>query len=142
MKKGGVTELSIGNAKKNELFFGASRASVYLCPQKTIQKGKTMSKEALEHLRDHFLLTLSPMDINWLLNELSAKLQQQETFKPYTMDEINAMIDEGERQIANGEYYSTEQVMDMLAEELGLSDEEYLAASKKKRSELELEKAV
>jgi len=101
-----------------------------------------MSKEALEHLRDHILLTLSPMDINWLLNELSAKLQQQETFKPYTMDEINAMIDEGERQIANGEYYSTEQVMDMLAEELGLSDEEYLAASKKKRSELELEKAV
>ena len=57
-------------------------------------------------------------------------------------DEINAMIDESERQIANGEYYSNEQVMDMLAGELGLSDEEYLAASKQRRSEFELEKAV
>ena len=101
-----------------------------------------MSKESLEHLRDYIQLTLSPMDIHWLMNELGAKLQSQETLKPYTMDEINAMIDEGERQIANGEYYSNEQVMDMLAEELGLSDEEYLAASKRSRSEFELEKTV
>jgi|GEM_PF-1019050 len=101
-----------------------------------------MSRESLEHLRDYILLTLSPMDINWLMNELGSKLQQQEQQKPYTMDEINAMIDESERQIANGEYYSNEQVMDMLAGELGLSDEEYLAASKQRRSEFELEKAV
>ena len=92
-----------------------------------------MSRESLEHLRDYILLTLSHMDINWLMNELGSKLQQQEQQKPYTMDEINAMIDESERQIANGEYYSNEQVMDMLAGELGLSDEEYLAASKQRR---------
>ena len=101
-----------------------------------------MSRESLEHLRDYILLTLSPMDINWLMNELGSKLQQQEQQKPYTMDEINAMIDESERQIANGEYYSNEQVMDMLAGELGLSDEEYLAASKQRRNRLqELEQA-
>lgn len=101
-----------------------------------------MSRESLEHLRDYILLTLSPMDINWLMNELGSKLQQQEQQKPNTMDEINAMIDESERQIANGEYYSNEQVMDMLAGELGLSDEEYLAASKQRWNRLqELEQA-
>lgn len=101
-----------------------------------------MSRESLEPLRDYILLTLSPMDINWLMNELGSKLQQQEQQKPYTMDEINAMIEESERQIANGEYYSNEQVMDMLAGELGLSDEEYLAASKQRRNRLqELEQA-
>lgn len=79
-----------------------------------------MSKEALIALRDHILLTLSPSDIQWLMGELSYTSHEPEQLKPYTMEEINAMIDEGERQIANGEYYTTEEVMDMLAEELGL----------------------
>ena len=63
-----------------------------------------MSKESLEHLRDYIQLTLSPHDISWLMNELGAKSQKQETLKPYTMDEINAMIDEGERDLAEGRY--------------------------------------
>ena len=127
-------------------FFGCllaeTKAFFLSLQRKTIKTRQKMSRESLEHLRDYILLTLSHMDINWLMNELGSKLQQQEQQKPYTMDEINAMIDESERQIANGEYYSNEQVMDMLAGELGLSDEEYLAASKQRRSEFELEKAV
>ena len=81
-----------------------------------------MSKESLEHLRDYIQLTLSPHDISWLLNELGAKSQKQETLKPYTMDEINAMIDEGERQIANGEYPDFDEAMAELEREFAEED--------------------
>lgn len=81
-----------------------------------------MSKESLEHLRDYIQLTLSPLDISWLMNELGAKSQQKETLKPYTMDEINAMIDEGELQIANGEYQDFDEAMDELEREFAEED--------------------
>ena len=57
-----------------------------------------------------------------MLNELGAKSQKQETLKPYTMDEINAMIDEGERQIANGEYQDFDEAMDELEREFAEED--------------------
>ena len=81
-----------------------------------------MSKESLEHLRDYIQLTLSPLDISWLMNELGAKSQQKDTLKPYTMDEINAMMDEGERQIANGEYQDFDEAMDELEREFAEED--------------------
>ena len=101
-----------------------------------------MSKESLEHLRDYIHLTLSPSDIQWLARELMILPDMQNQPTPYTMEEINDMIDEGEREIKNGEYYSHEQMMDMLAEELGLSDEEYLAVKNHEQVGLKLEEAV
>lgn len=63
-----------------------------------------MSKESLEHLRDYIQLTLSPEDMRWLVDELDALAYKQEPLKPYTMEEIDAMIDQGERDLAEGRY--------------------------------------
>ena len=81
-----------------------------------------MSKEALIALRDHILLTLSPSDIQWLMGELSYTSHEPEQLKPYTMEEINAMIDEGERQIANGEYVDFDEAMAELEREFAEED--------------------
>ena len=61
-----------------------------------------MSKESLEHLRDYIQMTLSPSDITWLTDELIVTLQKQEHLKPYTMEEINAILDEAERDFEAG----------------------------------------
>lgn len=63
-----------------------------------------MSKEALTILRDYIQLTLSPEDMRWLADELDALAYKQEPLKPYTMEEIDAMIDQGERDLAEGRY--------------------------------------
>lgn len=67
-----------------------------------------MSKEALTNLRDYILLTLSLKDMRWLADELDAYAIKQEQLKPYTMEEINAMIDQGERDLAEGRYRDIE----------------------------------
>jgi predicted transcriptional regulator len=41
--------------------------------------------------------------------------------KPYTMEEINARIDQSERDFAEGNYYTHEEVMKMLDAELELT---------------------
>ena len=41
----------------------------------------------------------------------------KEQLPPYTMEEIYAMIEEGERQIAAGECYTTEEVLKLCMEE-------------------------
>ena len=66
------------------------------------KKTQIMSKESLEHLRDYIQMTLSPSDITWLTDELIVTLQKQEHLKPYTMEEINAILDEAERDFEAG----------------------------------------
>lgn len=42
----------------------------------------------------------------------------KEQLPPYTMEEINAMIDEAERDFAAGRYYTTEEVLKEIEEEI------------------------
>lgn len=76
-----------------------------------------MSKESLESLRDYIQLTLSPSDISWLAGELLTMSIRHESLKPYTKEEINAMIDQSERDIAEGHVYDFDEVMHELEEE-------------------------
>ena len=82
-----------------------------------------MSTTVLTGLRDYLYGTLSPANLIWLgtqLTEYGNRLKEQ--VQPYTMDEINAMIDEGERQIANGEYQDFDEAMDELEREFAEED--------------------
>ena len=83
-----------------------------------------MSKDALNNLRDFLLITLQPNDLYWLgetLIEHSKSSSAQ--VEPYTMDEINAMMDEAEQQFANGAFHDDEEVFDRLYKKYGLKDE-------------------
>jgi len=80
-----------------------------------------MSRESLEHLRDYIQLTLSPSDILWLTDELMACFPKPDQLKPYTMEEINAMIDQSERDIAEGRVRDFDEVMRELEEEFAES---------------------
>ncbi|MDD6001752.1 MAG: hypothetical protein PUC50_06125 [Bacteroidales bacterium] len=74
-----------------------------------------MSTTALSGLRDYLCDTLTPANMLWLSSQLAeyAKQQQAEQLPPphrrYTMDEINTMLDEAERQAAAGENISNEE---------------------------------
>ena len=76
-----------------------------------------MSKENLINLRNYLYGTLDADDMLWLADELKRRLQKKENIKPYTREELYAMIEESERQYANGEYFSTEEVLSEIEEE-------------------------
>ena len=76
-----------------------------------------MSKENLINLRNYLYGTLDADDMLWLADELKRRVQKKENIKPYTREELYAMIEESERQYANGEYFSTEEVLSEIEEE-------------------------
>jgi hypothetical protein len=69
-----------------------------------------MSTETLSNLRDYLFGTLSRSNMLWLATQLKEHAEKQEELKPYTMEELNARIDESERQLANGQYKTIEEV--------------------------------
>ena len=85
-----------------------------------------MSTATLTNLRDYLYGTLSPSDMCWLGAQLMEYGRQQEDFplKRYTMEEINAMLDEAEAEIAAGIGIADEEVWDELDEELAREKEE------------------
>ena len=84
-----------------------------------------MSTQALTGLRDYLTGTLSVADMNWLATELN-KFAKKEGFplKRYTMEEINAMLDASEADIAAGREYDNEDVMREWDEELARMEQE------------------
>ena len=68
-----------------------------------------MAQETLNGLLQYLLATLSYDNRAWLSQHLIEP--QEEAVAPYTMEEINARLDESERQIAAGQVYTTEEVM-------------------------------
>ena len=76
-----------------------------------------MSKENLINLRNYLYGTLDADDMLWLADELKRRVQKKENIKPYTREELYAMIEESERQYANGEYFSTEEVLSEIEKE-------------------------
>ena len=86
-----------------------------------------MSTTALTGLRDYLTGTLSNSNMIWLatqLTEFVKKQQQEPPFRRYTMDEVNAMLDEAEANIAAGRGIPDEEAWDDLEEELALLEQE------------------
>ena len=79
-----------------------------------------MSTTALNGLRDYLTGTLSPSNMVWLATQLTeyARKQEEPPFRRYTMDEINAMLDEAEAEIAAGGGIPDEEAWDEWEEEL------------------------
>ena len=77
-----------------------------------------MSTTALSGLRDYLCGSLSLANMLWLSQQLAEyvkqkQMQEDESLlprKPYTMDEINSILDEAERQAKSGEYVDNEDV--------------------------------
>lgn len=90
-----------------------------------------MSTATLTGLRDYLYGTLSPANMLWLAAQLTeyAGKQQEAPLKRYTMDEINAMIDKSEADIAAGRTVSDEEVWRKYDEECAFEEKlEYASA--------------
>ena len=90
-----------------------------------------MSTTALTNLRDYLTGTLSREDMMWLMEEMRDFMRgKEENLKPYTIEEIHAMIEESERDIAEGRVTSHEEVMREWEEELAREEQEALEVAK------------
>ena len=77
-----------------------------------------MSTATLTSLRDYLFGTLSTSDMIWLVEEMKNHMRAPaEKLKPYTMEELNARIDQSERDIAEGRVYEFDEVMHELEAE-------------------------
>ena len=85
-----------------------------------------MSTATLTGLRDYLYSTLSPANMIWLGAQLTEYGHQQEEppLKRYTMEEINAMLDAAEAEIAAGKGIPDEEVWGDLDEELARQEKE------------------
>lgn len=71
-----------------------------------------MSTMALEGLLSYLYGTLSPSNMKWVGEHLIeyAKREQDEQLRPYTMQEIDDMLDEAEAAFEAGDYLTNEEV--------------------------------
>lgn len=71
-----------------------------------------MSEATLNNLLEYLYETLTPSNKRWVGEHLIRYADyEEEPVKPYTMEEINAMIDEAEAEIAAGLGTPHEEVM-------------------------------
>lgn len=71
-----------------------------------------MSEATLTSLLEYLCGALTPSNRLWLAEHLIANAKTEvDTLKPYTMEEINTMLDEAEAEIAAGVGSSHEEVM-------------------------------
>ena len=71
-----------------------------------------MSTAALTSLLDYLYGTLSPSNMKWVGEHLIeyAKKEQDEQLRPYTMQEIDDMLNEAEAAFEAGDYLTNEEV--------------------------------
>lgn len=72
-----------------------------------------MSNATLTNLLDYLYGTLTPSNMRWVgehLIEYARKEEETPVLKPFTMEEIDAMLDEAERDFEAGEYLTHEEV--------------------------------
>ena len=86
-----------------------------------------MSTANLSLLLDYLNATLTPDNMRWMARQLAKQADLQEgRLEPYTLEEINAMIDEAEAEIAAGKGTPHEEVMREWDEEIAHMEEEEL----------------
>ena len=71
-----------------------------------------MSTSTLTNLRDYLYGTLTPANMLWLATELTerARKEENEQLRPYTIEEIDDMLDEAEAAFEAGEYLTQDEV--------------------------------
>ena len=77
-----------------------------------------MSTATLNNLLEYLYGTLTPDNMRWVGKHLIEHADKEETLKPYTIEEIHAMIAESEADIAAGRTISHEEMMRQWEEEL------------------------
>lgn len=70
------------------------------------QKEIDMSTETLSSLRDYLFGTLSRSNMLWLATQLKERAEKEEELKPYTIEELHQMVEEGRQEIAEGHYFT------------------------------------
>ena len=83
-----------------------------------------MSTETLSGLRDYLFSTLSRSNMLWLATQLKERAEKEEELKPYTIEELHQMVEEGRKQIAEGHFFTSEEVFNELFEENGVDERE------------------
>ena len=93
-----------------------------------------MSTTALQGLLDYLYGTLTPDNMRWVGEHLVMQAEKVDNpkIKPYTMEEINAMLDEAEAEIAAGKGTPHEEVMREWDEEIARMEAEEEALKKAK----------
>ena len=82
-----------------------------------------MSEATLSNLLEYLYDTLTPSDKRWLGEHLIKYADyEEEPVKPYTKEEINAMLDQAERDFAAGLGIPDEEVWRKYDEELKMED--------------------
>ena len=77
-----------------------------------------MSEATLSSLLEYLYGTLTPSNMRWVSEHLIQYAENEENSqKPYTMDEINAMLDEAERNFEAGLGIPSEEVFRELEKE-------------------------
>lgn len=101
-----------------------------------------MSTTALQGLLDYLCGTLSPGNMRWVAEHLVMQADKVEKpdLRPYTMEEVNAMLDEAEADFEAGIGIPDEEVWRELEEEFARMDAEEDA--RKKHAYLEEEMLV
>ena len=70
-----------------------------------------MSTATLTNLLEFLYGILTPSNQKWLGEHLIEHAESiEDPLRPYTMEEIDARLDESERDIEEGRYYTTEEV--------------------------------
>ena len=84
-----------------------------------------MSTTALQGLLDYLYGTLSPSNMRWVAEHLVMQADKVENpdLKPYTMEEINARIDQSLRDSAAGLGQESEEMFRELEEEFAREEE-------------------
>ena len=84
-----------------------------------------MSTATLSGLRDYLYSTLSTADMMWLGTQLTNRATKTEhTPKPYTIEELNAMLDLAEADIAAGRTTPHEESMRRWQEKIARQEKE------------------
>ena len=90
--------------------FAHVRILLYFCSRKSLID-KIMAQETLDSLIQ-VMFTLSLPEQEKVIERMHANVRRlnRESVAPYTMEEIDARLDESERDIEEGRYYTTEEV--------------------------------
>lgn len=84
-----------------------------------------MSETALQGLLQYLYGTLTPGNMRWVADHLMAQADRAERpqLRRYTMEEVNALLDEAEAEIAAGLGTPHEEVMRRWYEEIALEEQ-------------------
>ena len=74
-------------------------------------------------LLEYLYGTLTADNMRWVGEHLIEHAKMEEPLKPYTIEEIHAMIAESERQIAAGQYQDFDEAMDEIEAELAREEQ-------------------